>query len=78
MTKEKKYTLSRNHGEYCTGIYETRIQALQVWWEAVQDNFSMEEIEEILAEEGLSFGSITLGELYDLINIDSEIMEVYI
>lgn len=77
MTRDKKYTISRNHGEYATGIYETRTQALQVWWEAVQEQFSPEEIREVLENEGLD-GSATLEYLYGVFEIDTSIMEVYI
>lgn len=78
MTRDKKYTISRNHGEYATGIYETRTQALQVWWEFVQENFSIEEIQEILANDGLSFGSVTLEQIYERVYIDAQVMEVLI
>lgn len=77
MTRDKKYTISRNHGEYCTGIYETRTQALQVWWDEVQSQFSPEEIQEVLENEGLD-GSATLEYLYGVFEIDTSIMEVYI
>lgn len=77
MTKEKKYTIARNHGEYCIGIYETRTQALQVWWEAVQGQFSPDEIHEVLENEGLD-DSATLEYLYGVFEIDTSIMEVYI
>ena len=53
MTRDKKYTIAKNHGEYCEGIYETRQQALQVWWSDVQAQFTPEEINEILKDEGL-------------------------
>lgn len=77
MTRDKKYTISRNHGEYATGIYETRTQALQVWWDEVQSQFSPEEIHEVLENEGLD-GSATLEYLYGVFEIDTSIMEVYI
>lgn len=77
MTKEKKYTIARNHGEYCTGIYETRTQALQVWWEAVQEQFSPEEIHEALDDAELA-DSCTLEELYENLFIDATVVEVYI
>lgn len=77
MTRDKKYTISRNHGEYATGIYETRTQALQVWWDEVQSQFSPEEIQEVLENEGLD-GSATLEYLYGVFEIDTSIMEVYI
>lgn len=77
MTRDKKYTISQNHGEYATGIYETRTQALQVWWDEVQSQFSPEEIQEVLESEGLD-GSATLEYLYGVFEIDTSIMEVYI
>lgn len=77
MTRDKKYTISRNHGEYATGIYETRTQALQVWWDEVQEQFSPEEIHEVLENEGID-GSATLEYLYGVFEIDTSIMEVYI
>lgn len=77
MTRDKKYTISRNRGEYATGIYETRTQALQVWWDEVQSQFSPEEINEVLENEGLD-GSATLEYLYGVFEIDTSIMEVYI
>ena len=77
MTRDKKYTISRNHREYATGIYETRTQALQVWWDEVQSQFSPEEINEVLENEGLD-GSATLEYLYGVFEIDTSIMEVYI
>lgn len=77
MTRDKKYTISRNHGEYATGIYETRTQALQVWWDEVQSQFSLEEIQEVLENEGLD-DSATLEYLYGVFEIDTSIMEVYI
>lgn len=77
MTKEKKYTIVRNHGEYCEGLYETRQQALQVWWSYVQEKFTPEEIHEVLENEGLD-GSATLEYLYGVFEIGTFIMEVYI
>lgn len=77
MTRDKKYTISRNHGEYATGIYETRTQALQVWWEAVQEQFSPEEIHEVLDDAELD-EACTLEELYGVFEIDTSLMEVYI
>lgn len=77
MTRDKKYTIAKNHGEYCEGIYETRQQALQVWWSDVQSQFSPEEIHEVLENEGLD-GSATLEYLYGVFEIDTSIMEVYI
>lgn len=77
MTKDKKYTIAKNYGEYCEGIYETRQQALQVWWSDVQDKFTPEEIHELLDSEGFD-GSASLEYLYGAIEIDSSIVEVYI
>ena len=77
MTRDKKYTIAKNHGEYCEGIYETRTQALQVWWDEVQSQFSPEWINEVLEDEGLD-GSTTLEYLYGVFEIDTSIMEVYI
>lgn len=77
MTRDKKYTIAKNHGEYCEGIYETRQQALQVWWSDVQEQFTPEEINEILKAEGLG-NSPKLEDLYEDFFIDSTVVEVYI
>ena len=77
MTRDKKYTIAKNHGEYCEGLYETRTQALQVWWSDVQSQFTPEEINEILQDAGTE-GSPKLEDLYDDFFIDSTVVEVYI
>lgn len=77
MTRDKKYTIAKNHGEYCEGIYETRQQALQVWWSDVQTQFTPEEINEILKDKGLG-KSPKLEDLYEDFFIDSTVVEVYI
>lgn len=77
MTKEKKYTIARNHGEYCRGLYETRTQALQVWWSYVQEQFTSEEIHEVL-DGAVPNPKCTLEEIYDVLFIDATIVEVYL